>query len=104
MASVQIGCPCPGHPHDSDSVQLRDVLDFRHAAAIKYAVRIFKMDHPDSDAGETLQWLKQFAAQPQRIFLTHGEPMAADALRLRIAETLGWHCELPDYLESAPLQ
>jgi len=59
MASVQIGCPCPGRPHDSDSVQLRDVLDFRHAAAIKYAVRIFKMDHPDSDAGETLQFLSE---------------------------------------------
>ena len=57
-----------------------------------------------ADAAEIVEWLRHFSAPPRRTFLTHGEPLAADALRLRIAESLGWRCELPDYLESAPLQ
>ncbi len=57
-----------------------------------------------ADAAEILQWLKAFSAAPRRTFLTHGEPIAADALRLRIAEALGWRCDLPDYLECASLE
>ena len=77
-----------------------------HGGYVPVRARVESIDNfsAHADAGETLQWLKQFSAPPQRIFLTHGEPLAADALRLRIAETLGWRCELPDYLESAPLQ
>jgi metallo-beta-lactamase family protein len=56
-----------------------------------------------ADAGETLAWLRGFEAPPQRTFITHGEPDAADALRHRIEETLRWHCEVPDYLERVTL-
>lgn len=34
---------------------------------------------------------------------THGEPIAADALRLKIDEQLGWDCYVPDYLETIQL-
>jgi len=33
------------------------------------------------------------------VFVTHGEPQAADTLRLRIRETLGWKARVPDYRE-----
>ena len=51
-----------------------------------------------ADYAETLAWLEGFRAPPQRTFLTHGEPAAADALRMHIGERLGWHCEVPEYL------
>ncbi|MGE5169876.1 MAG: MBL fold metallo-hydrolase RNA specificity domain-containing protein [Rudaea sp.] len=51
-----------------------------------------------ADYVETLAWLEGFRAPPARTFLTHGEPEAADALRMRIGERLGWRCEVPEYL------
>jgi metallo-beta-lactamase family protein len=36
-------------------------------------------------------------------FITHGEPVAADALRLRIEERFGWNGQVPEYLEPVEL-
>jgi metallo-beta-lactamase family protein len=57
-----------------------------------------------SDCEETLAWLRGFEAAPQRSFITHGEPDAADGLRHRIEESLRWRCEVPDYLEKVALE
>ena len=56
-----------------------------------------------ADAGELLQWLGGFAQAPRKVFINHGEPMAADALRRAIEEKFGWNCQVPDYLESVVL-
>lgn len=53
-----------------------------------------------ADAEEILDWLAQAPAPAPSIYLTHGEPAAADALRLRIEERYGWPCRVPEYLES----
>ena len=56
-----------------------------------------------ADYTEILAWLRQFAAPPRRTFITHGEPEAADALRYRIEEELGWCCVVPEYRERVAL-
>jgi metallo-beta-lactamase family protein len=56
-----------------------------------------------ADAGEILDWLRQFSAPPIRTFITHGEPAAADAMRQRIERELKWPCHMPYYLESVML-
>ena len=56
-----------------------------------------------ADYAEILEWLGDFGSPPQRTFITHGEPAAADALRLRIGEALHWNCAVPDYLETVEL-
>ena len=56
-----------------------------------------------ADAAEVVAWLAHFRKPPRRVFLTHGEPAAADAMRKRIAEALRWEAEVPDYLEEAEL-
>ncbi len=43
-----------------------------------------------SDADETMGWLGNFKKPPKMTFVVHGEPEAADALRHRIDEELGW--------------
>lgn len=58
--------------------------------------------HADSD--EILGWLSHSSATPRQVFVTHGEPAAADALRLRISEQLHWPCRVPDYLEEVVLE
>jgi metallo-beta-lactamase family protein len=56
-----------------------------------------------ADYAEILGWLDGFGSPPVETFIVHGEPVAADALRLRIEETLRWRCRVPDYRERAEL-
>jgi len=56
-----------------------------------------------ADYAEILTWLKGFSTPPRETFVTHGEPVAADALRHRIEEELRWSCRVPEYLETQVL-
>jgi metallo-beta-lactamase family protein len=40
---------------------------------------------------------------PRMTYITHGEPEAADELRLRIKRTLRWPARVPEYLERVDL-
>ena len=53
-----------------------------------------------ADYVEILDWLKSFRQPPRNIFLTHGEPAAADQLRQHIEKTFGWECSVPDYKDT----
>lgn len=55
-----------------------------------------------ADRAQLLAWLGLLKA-PRRVFVTHGEPVAADALRLAIAERHGWPVGVPDYRDSVVL-
>ncbi len=56
-----------------------------------------------ADYSEILNWLGGFEAPPKQTFITHGEPVAADAMRLHIEEQLRWNVVVPDYLETVSL-
>jgi metallo-beta-lactamase family protein len=56
-----------------------------------------------ADCAEILDWLRHFKSAPRHTFITHGEPAASDALRVRIEEQLGWECHVPEHLESVEL-
>ena len=56
-----------------------------------------------ADAGEILTWIGNLNNKPKRIFVTHGEPAAADALRRSIEETLNIPACVPDYLQKIEL-
>jgi metallo-beta-lactamase family protein len=58
--------------------------------------------HADGD--EIIAWLGGFKRPPRRTFVTHGEAAAAEALRQRIAATLGWEVEVPGYLQEFALE
>lgn len=53
----------------------------------------FLSAHADCD--EILHWLKQIPAAPKHCFVTHGEPEAADQLRIKLNEELGWSASTP---------
>jgi metallo-beta-lactamase family protein len=57
--------------------------------------------HADSDG--LVAWLRAAPEPPKRVFVTHGEPEAADALRLRIERELGWNATVPDWLQVVDL-
>jgi metallo-beta-lactamase family protein len=50
-----------------------------------------------ADREGLLAWLGAMPKPPQRVFVTHGEPVAADALRLAIEERLGWPASVPEH-------
>ncbi len=56
-----------------------------------------------ADADEIMAWLRNFERHPRRTFVTHGEPDAADALRKRIQDELGWNVQVPDHMETVDL-
>lgn len=81
----------------------KDVKIHGHYVPIRAEVFSLNNLSAHADADELMQWLKGFESPPQRTFVTHGEPPAADALRLRIKDTLGWNVHVPEYLESVEL-
>ena len=56
-----------------------------------------------ADFSEIIAWLGGFQSPPKKTFITHGEPVAADAMRLHIEEQLHWRVTVPDYLETVTL-
>ena len=48
-----------------------------------------------ADASQLIAWLKTLSKPPRHVYVTHGEPSAADALRWRIEHELGWHTSVP---------
>lgn len=56
-----------------------------------------------ADCREIMQWLDQCPKPPRQIFIVHGEPVAADALRHRIEEEKKWNVMVPEYLQTVEL-
>ena len=57
-----------------------------------------------ADAAVILRWMETAGKAPKRVFITHGEPVASDALRTTVEETLGWKCVVPEYLSTNELE
>jgi metallo-beta-lactamase family protein len=48
-----------------------------------------------ADHAELIEWLRASAIAPRRVYVTHGEPAAADAFRRRLRDALGWDAVVP---------
>jgi metallo-beta-lactamase family protein len=53
-----------------------------------------------ADRNGLLAWIGALPSPPKRVYLTHGEPVAADALRRAIEERFGWPCVVPEYRDA----
>jgi len=57
--------------------------------------------HADRD--ELTRWLSGMKQAPRRVFVTHGEPEAADAFSKHIAGHFGWPADVPAYEDTVLL-
>lgn len=57
-----------------------------------------------ADWREVLRWLEGLPSAPRRVFNTHGEPKAAQAMRDHIAERFGWRVDVPQYGDKVELE
>lgn len=71
---------------------------------VRAEVRNLEMLSAHADANEMIEWLKSAPGKPRKTFIIHGEPDAADTMRRRIGEELGWSCAVPEYREEVELQ
>lgn len=56
-----------------------------------------------ADATELLNWVTNLERQPKQIFITHGEPEAADAFRSKLDEKSGLQATVPEHGQSFDL-
>jgi metallo-beta-lactamase family protein len=61
--------------------------------------RIEKIDgfSAHADQNELIRWITSLKKAPRRVFITHGEPDAANAFKKLLTEKTGWPCTVPEY-------
>jgi metallo-beta-lactamase family protein len=76
-----------------------------HGQQVPIRAEVTQLDslsaHADRD--ELLAWIGALPSAPQRVFVTHGEPVAADSLRQAIEERHRWPCSVPEYRDVVEL-
>ena len=76
-----------------------------HGEYVPVRARIVQVEglSAHADYAEMIAWLQQSRLAPRRVFVTHGEPAAADAFRRRLRDTFGWDAVVPDDGSAWPL-
>jgi metallo-beta-lactamase family protein len=69
-----------------------------HGQYVQVKARVVRVEglSAHADYAELIEWLKPAKLSPRRVFVTHGEPAAADAFRRRLRDTFGWDTVVPD--------
>lgn len=76
-----------------------------HGEIIPVKAEITELDNlsAHADADEILTWLEGFQKPPRKVFITHGEVDAAEAMKAKIEEKFGWTCIIPEYMQTEEL-
>ncbi len=57
-----------------------------------------------ADYAEMLEWLRVSKVSPRGVYVTHGEPSSAAALRRRLRDAFGWNARVPEQGETVKLE
>ena len=73
----------------------------KHGAMVTVRAQVSALEGVSghADADEMLGWLRQMPSAPRQTFVVHGEPDAADTLRRRLQDELGWTARVPQHGE-----
>lgn len=66
---------------------------------------VFQLDNTSAHADyeDMLEWLSHIKKPPRKLFITHGENTASEALKEKIQARYHWNCEVPSYLDNVEL-
>lgn len=81
----------------------REVKIFGEMMSINAEVVQLESFSAHADQDEILRWLRTAENKPQKVFITHGEAGASEALATKISEKLRWEVAVPQYLQSVAL-
>jgi len=76
-----------------------------HGEALPVRAEVAQLDSisAHADAEQLIRWLQSAATPPRRVFVTHGEAPASDALRQKIQTRLRWQVDVPEYRDEFEL-
>ena len=78
----------------------RSLRIYGHDIPIRAEVHMLEMLSAHADAGQIIDWMHTAPVPPRAVYLTHGEPSASDALRIRVRRELGWNVRVPEFRET----
>jgi metallo-beta-lactamase family protein len=69
-----------------------------HGQYVRVRARISRVEglSAHADYSELIEWLRSSRLSPRRVFVTHGEPAAADAFRRRLRDAFSWDAQVPE--------
>ena len=73
-----------------------------HGAYVAVKAEVSQLEGFSGHAGANglMAWMRAFDAAPRGVFVVHGDAEAADTLRLRIKDELGWNVHVPEHLST----
>ena len=76
-----------------------------YGQVVPVCAEIAEMGQFSAHAGksELLRWLTALPAPPKQTYLTHGEPVAAQALQAAISEKFQWRAAVARHLDTVPV-
>ncbi len=76
-----------------------------HGQSVEVRAEVVRMNSMSAhaDANELVAWMESRRTAPRQTFITHAEPAASDALRIRIERELRWDATVPDYRDEVEL-
>jgi metallo-beta-lactamase family protein len=81
----------------------REIKIFGEMVPVVASIRQLTSLSAHADADELTIWLQGAEKAPERVFVTHGEPSAAQAFAARLGQRLGWTCHVPALEETVEL-
>ena len=76
-----------------------------HGQLVPIGAEVVQLDifSAHADQAGLLDWIGACQEPPRRVFVTHGEPVAADTLRRLVKDRFGYPAHVPEYREVAEL-
>lgn len=81
----------------------KEIKVFGETVPVNAEIQILSNMSAHADYEEILQWLSHFNHHPRKVFITHGEPEAANSLKEKIEKNYRWNCIVPEYLQTEVL-
>lgn len=70
---------------------------------VQAKVENFDLLSAHADRNEIIRWLQKMPVAPKKVFITHGEPKAAESFREMLQEKLGWQAEVANLGDTVEL-
>ncbi|MBC7457268.1 MAG: MBL fold metallo-hydrolase [Bdellovibrionaceae bacterium] len=73
----------------------KEIKIHREMIPVNASIRILKNISAHADYTEIIDWLARSEINPRKVFITHGEVEAANAMKVHLIERFKWSCEVP---------
>lgn len=71
---------------------------------VKATVKQLESLSAHADQKDLLHWMSALESAPEKVYLIHGEPTAADTLRVKLKHVYGWNATIPKLGEVETIQ